>query len=58
MTKKEREYYQIKWKDADQAARKAWAVYKNKPTKANKKMAATAYNFADSLIEKIVGAKI
>ena len=58
MTKKEREYYQFKWKDADQAARKAWAVYKSKPTKANKKLAFVAYDLADSFIEKIVGAKI
>ena len=58
MTKKEREYYQIKWKAADQAARKAWALYKNKPTKANAKAASAAYKLADNFIEKIVGAKI
>ena len=58
MTKKEREYYQIKSKEADQSARKAWVVYKNKPTKANKKLAFAAYKLADSFIEKIVGEKI
>ena len=58
MTKKEREYYQIKCKTADKTARKAWAVYKSKPTKANKKLAFVAYDLADSFIEKIVGKKI
>ena len=58
MTKKERELLQVKWKEADQAARKAWAVYKNKPSKANKKAAFAAYDRADNLIEQIVGEKI
>jgi hypothetical protein len=58
MTKKEREYLQIKWKEADQTARKAWAVYKSKPSKVSKKIAFAAYDRANRLIEQIVGAKI
>ena len=58
MTKKEIEYYQFKWKEADQQARKLWAVYKDKPTKANKKAAFMAYRSADALIAKIVGEPV
>jgi hypothetical protein len=58
MTKKEREYYQIKWKEADQSARKAWILYKNKPSKSNKKLAHQAYTKVDHLIELICGEKI
>ena len=58
MTKKEREYYQIKWKTADQTARKAWTLFKTKPTKTNKKLAHQAYAEVDHLIELICGEKI
>ena len=58
MTKKEIEYYQIKWKEANQQARKLWAFYKEKPTKANQKLASQAYDKADALIAKIVGEPV
>jgi hypothetical protein len=58
MTKKEREHLQIKWKEANQAARQSWAVYKSKPSKVNKKIAFAAYDRVNRLIEQRVGEKI
>ena len=55
MTKKEIEYYQIKWKEANQQARKLWAVYKEKPTKANQKLASQAYDKAGVCVWVIYG---